>query len=234
VMLGGQWTENGGAYGLALGAIPSKRIPLVVDRITQKFLEGREAGESFQQYTRRVGKAELKAMLDDLVEIPSHDDDASFYTDWGDAREYTIGDMGVGECAGEVVSPAEFALTAADREVFEAQLLLEKGENDAAVQRAFGAMLQGANGLLLQLRVAANGTEEIVSQFRTHLFDTELIYDPFRGPSLAQYFFDAHEALAKSTTGYDTEAAHMRIEEAQLFLEACQSCYARLISQSTK
>ncbi|MCH2665382.1 nitrite/sulfite reductase [bacterium] len=34
VILGGQWAENGGSYGLAIGAVPSKRIPEVVDRMT--------------------------------------------------------------------------------------------------------------------------------------------------------------------------------------------------------
>jgi len=34
VMLGGQWAENGGADGLAIGAVPAKRIPEAVERIT--------------------------------------------------------------------------------------------------------------------------------------------------------------------------------------------------------
>ena len=32
VMLGGQWTENGGSYALAMGAVPSKRIPASGER----------------------------------------------------------------------------------------------------------------------------------------------------------------------------------------------------------
>ena len=38
VVLGGQWTNNGGSYGLAIGSIPSKRIPEAVDRITERYL----------------------------------------------------------------------------------------------------------------------------------------------------------------------------------------------------
>ncbi len=34
VMLGGEWEHNAGSYGLAIGAVPSKRIPEVVDRFT--------------------------------------------------------------------------------------------------------------------------------------------------------------------------------------------------------
>jgi sulfite reductase (ferredoxin) len=231
VLLGGQWSENAGSYGLAIGAVPAKNIPTVVDRLTDRFLAEREENESFQSFTQRIGKAALKTLLDDLIAIPSHDEDPSFYTDWGDAREYTIGDMGVGECAGEVVSPAEFALTAADREVFEAQLLLDKGEYAEAVRRAYGAMVQGANGLLRHVRVpAGNDPEATVRDFRMRFFDTEVFFDPFRGGSIAQYFFDAHDAVASADSATQ-EVAHQRIEEAQLFLEGCQSCYTRLITQ---
>src|SRR6266852_3611430 len=38
VVLGGKWEQNGGAYGLAIGAVPSKRIPETVDRITTRYL----------------------------------------------------------------------------------------------------------------------------------------------------------------------------------------------------
>ena len=231
VILGGQWNENAGSYGLAIGAVPAKNIPTVVDRITDRFLTDREKNESFQQFIQRIGKAALKTLFEDLTPIPSHDADPSYYTDWGDAREYTIGDMGVGECAGEVVSPTEFALAASDREVFEAQLLLDKGEYNQAVRRAFDSMARGANGLLLHLRVpVSDDAETTVRDFRTHLFDTELFFDPFRGGSLAQYFFDARETLA-TRSDFSQEAAHQLIEEAQLFLEGCQSCYMRLIAR---
>jgi sulfite reductase (ferredoxin) len=235
VILGGQWTENAGSYGLAIGAIPSKNIPAVVDRITQKFVTERDKNESFQEFAKRIGKAQLKAAIDDLSPIPSHDEDSSFYTDWGDAREYTIGDMGVGECAGEVVSPAEFALTASDREVFEAQILLDQGQYEKAVQRAFESMLQGAKGLLLQIRVpVTDNSGSTVADFKKELYDTELFFDPFRGGSIGNYFLGAHDAIKSGTQRYTEEAAHQLIEEAQLFLEGCHSCYARLIAGPAK
>ena len=233
VIIGGQWTENGGSYGLAIGAIPAKRIPLVVDRVTGRFVSDRETDESFQAYCKRIGKAELKAMLEDLVPIPSHDEDPSLYTDWGDAREYTIGDIGVGECAGEVVSPAEFALTASERQVFEAQLELDKGEYNTGAKRAYESMVEAARGLLLQIRVEVpNEPDAIVAAFKTHFFDTEVFFDPFRGGSIAQYFFNASDAIKAGTT-WTEEKVHMLVEEASLFLEGSHSCYARLLSSAS-
>src|SRR5438876_7662699 len=115
VLVGGQWTENAGEYGLAVIAIPSKRIPEVVDRMTEAFLKERRKGETFQAWIKRIGKVKVRQMLEGLAEIPIREADKSFYSDWGDPREYTVGDMGVGECAGEVVTPLDFGIAAAER-----------------------------------------------------------------------------------------------------------------------
>jgi len=69
--------------------------------LTDRYVAERNTGESFKEFTKRLGKAELKKMLDDLTKPPAND--RSFFSDWGDPREYTLGDMGVGECACEVV-----------------------------------------------------------------------------------------------------------------------------------
>jgi sulfite reductase (ferredoxin) len=230
VILGGQWTENGGAYGLAIGAVPSKRVPEAVDRITGRYLAERQNGESFQAFVRRIGKAECKSMLEDLMQVPAHDADPSFYTDWADAREYTLGDMGVGECAGEVVSPIEFALTSCEREVFEAQLHLDKGEFAIAARTAYESMLHGARALLdWKVDPLGRTPDGTVDKFRKQFYDTQLFFDPYAGGKFAQYFFAAHE---QADAHHDADSAHRLVEEAQLFIEACHSCYGRMIAQA--
>src|SRR5262249_38481372 len=37
LVVGGKWTDNAGAYGLAIGAIPSKRVPEFTKRITAMY-----------------------------------------------------------------------------------------------------------------------------------------------------------------------------------------------------
>jgi sulfite reductase (ferredoxin) len=229
VVLGGQWTENAGSYGLAIGAVPSKRIPEAVNRITGRYLAERQKGESFQAFVRRIGKSECRKMLDDLTAVPQHDTEPSFYVDWADAREYTTGDMGTGECAGEVVSPIEFALTACEREVFEAQLLLDAGDAEAAARLAYQSMQNGAAALLEWKNIPVPQTADgVVTQFRAHFYDTQLFFDPFTGGKFAHYYFAAHQNVSDR---HDPETAHRLIEEAQLFIEACHSCYGRVIAQ---
>src|SRR5687768_4622295 len=64
VMLGGQWDQNAGSYALALGAVPSKRIPDLVNTLTDRFVSEKNGGESFQAWCQRVGKKELKAIVE--------------------------------------------------------------------------------------------------------------------------------------------------------------------------
>ena len=231
VVLGGQWSNNGGSYGLAIGAVPSKRIPEAVDRITRRFVAERQAGEGFQSFIRRIGKAECKKMLDDLGALPPHNEDPSLYTDWHDPREYTLGDLGIGECAGEIVTPLEFQLTACERQAFEAQLALEKNDTNSAAKLAYEAMLNGAKALLTWRKVFFFATPDgIVEAFRREFFDTEIFFDPFAGGRFAQFLFRAYEHASEP---YSAEAVHRLIEETQLFIEACHSCSLRLSMLAT-
>ncbi|MCZ6646330.1 MAG: nitrite/sulfite reductase [SAR324 cluster bacterium] len=227
VILGGEWRNNGGSFGLPIMAIPSKHIPEAVTRISGKYVAARLGEESFQDFVKRVGKAEIKALLEDLTAPPETPGDRSFFRDWGDAREYGIGDIGIGECAGEVVSAVEFGLAASERAVFEAQLELEQGRPAQAADTAVGAMVQAAEALVRsELENPPQAREQIAEEFRTRFYDTKKFFDPYAGGKFAHYLFSA---LKKNGNGSDNaEAAHHLIEEAQLFIEAAHSCYNRM------
>ncbi|MEW5979854.1 MAG: nitrite/sulfite reductase [Acidobacteriota bacterium] len=228
VVLGGEWTHNAGAYGLPIMAIPSKNVPEAVSRICGMYLDRRDSSETFQAFIKRVGKAEVRRLLDDLTSVPPYQNDRSFFSDWGDPREYTIDDIGKGECAGEVVSSVEFDLTAAERQVFEAQLLLEKGEVQKAGETAYQSMIQAAKGLVRsELLDVRDDRDQIIAEFRSRFYDTQRFFDPFAGGKFAHYLFDAHQQRG---IPYTSDSAPRLIEEAQLFIEASHSCYSRMSS----
>ncbi|HWB98486.1 MAG TPA: hypothetical protein VG672_17365, partial [Bryobacteraceae bacterium] len=211
---------------------PSKRIPETVELITTRYRAERLDKEKFQDWIKRIGKAECKKMIDNFTAIPSHDEDPSFYSDWGDPREYSIGDIGVGECAGEVVNPIEFELTACEREVFEAQLKLDAGDIDKASTMALDAMIHAAQALVkFRLGVAPSDPARVVEDFRIHFFDTELFFDPFVKGKFAQDFFNAWENRNVKRT---PDTAHQLVEEAQLFIEASYSCHTRMTATPAK
>jgi len=225
VLVGGQWDHNAGAYGLGVIAVPSRNIPDVVDRMTAAFLRERTKDESFQSWIKRIGKAKVRSLLEDLTAIPAHETHPEYYQDWRDPREYSTGDMGVGECAGEVVSPIDFGLAAAEREAFEAQLTLEAGDLRKAADQALRSMATAARELVRTKSPVADELPEVVREFREKFFDTKLFWDPFAGGKFAQYFFTAVERPAADPT---SDSVHRLVEEAQLFIEAAHSCRLKL------
>ncbi len=231
IVLGGQWTENAKSYGLVVGAVPSKNIPKAVELITQHYLENREGEESFQAFIGRVGKKDFRKVLAPLQKPPAYDQDPSYYSDWGDPREYTIGDIGVGECAGEIVPFVEFGLQEAEQQLHDAQDALDAGQAAAAAAGAFNAMVTAAKALVRHLDVQVkDDADDVVANFKTHLHDTELFHDPFAKGKFASYLLRMHGD--KSYDGANQEIAHRTLDEAQLFLEAAHACYERLTQKS--
>jgi sulfite reductase (ferredoxin) len=226
VVLGGKWMENGGSFGLATLAIPSKNIPEVVKRITGRYVAEREADESFTDFIGRLGKVEVKGFLQDLTVVPAYEEDASYYSDWGDPREYTMDDYGEGECAGEIVPLVEFGLQASEREVFEAQLYLDSGDTAKAKEMAYRAMLTAAKALVkTEFLDVTDDADHIVGEFKTRFHETKRFHDRFAGAKFAGYLFQAHEVRGN---GGRPEQARERVEEAQLFIEAAYACYEKM------
>jgi sulfite reductase (ferredoxin) len=229
VMLGGKWLENGGSYGLALGSVPSKRIPDLVDRITQRFVADRQSGETFQQYCQRIGKMALKAIVDEFTSVTPHEVDPSFYSDWGDPRQFSIGDMGTGECAGEVVTAAQFGFTQAESEAFEAQLLLDEGKYREADERGYQSMLTAARTLVqLQWLDVPSDPDAIVNEFRARFVERKLFWDPYHAGQFANYLFNRHDG---PDTRYTRDTAHKLVEEANLFIDAAHKAHAKYQQQ---
>jgi sulfite reductase beta subunit-like hemoprotein/uncharacterized protein (UPF0332 family) len=225
VVLGGEWGHNAGSYGMPVVAVPSKKIPDVVTRLTDRYVAGRQNGESFKEFVKRIGKVELKKLLEDLTLPPEDLEDRSFFRDWGDPREYTLGDMGVGECAGEVVSTVEFDLAAAERQLFEAQIAFENGEIDQAGKTAYQSMLRAARALVkTEDPNISDDPNQIISEFRTRFYDTQKFFDRFAGGKFAQYLFAAHE---KAAVSYTADSARYLIDEGQLFIDASYNYYNR-------
>jgi sulfite reductase (ferredoxin) len=228
VVLGGKWEDNGGSYGLAIGAVPSKRVPEFVTAITDKFVAQRHGDERFLDFIQRVGKKELKQLVDEFTKVPPYAEDRALYSDWRDPREFSLSDLGVGECAGEVVSRIDFDLQEAERQAFEAQLALDDGHYEDADKLAYRAMLEAARGLVrTQFYDCPTDPSAIVEEFRKRFYDTEIFFDKYAGGKFAQYFFRRHET--RDSREYAKETAHHLVEEAQLFIEAAHACHGRIL-----
>jgi sulfite reductase (ferredoxin) len=228
VMLGGQWDKNAGSYALAMGAVPSKRVPDLVNALTERYVKERNGDESFQGWCQRIGKKELKAIVDKFdvktAPAPAHAAEPGFYSDWGDPRQYIM-DVATGECAGEIVSAADFGFTAAETEAFEAQLLLDDGKFQEADFRAYDAMLKAAHTLVaLEWMDAPLEAESIIGEFRKRFVDTKIFWHRQHANQFSNYLFSRFENGPDKRFTRDT--ASKLVEEANLFIDAAHQAHA--------
>jgi sulfite reductase (ferredoxin) len=226
VVLGGQWQENAGSYGLAVGAVPAKRVPDVLEALTNRYVAERADDENFQTWVKNLGRKEIKAMLQSFMELPSFEEKPELFTDWGDSRVYTIDDIGIGECAGEVVSLFSMEISKAESTHFDALLALDDGDYALADQRAYQAMVLAARALTrTQFLDVGDDYDNIVNEFRTRFYDTELVYDKFAKGKFARYLFTRHDNAPQTIT---EDNAHQIIDETQLFIESIHSAEQRI------
>lgn len=212
VVLGGRWSEEIGSYGLPIAAIPSKSVPAMLESIAKTYTDNKEADEAFPDFIKRIGKAEARDLIKPFMEIPSFEDKPDFYYDWGDTRQYTTGDKGMGECAGEIVTLFDFDMNVAERLYFEGQIALDENKVGEAYQKGVDAMIAAAKGLVkVQDKDVKEDTQLIVSEFKKRYVDTGIYVEKF-----AQYLYSA---VNEENTTESTENARRILQEAHLFIE---------------
>ncbi|MCC6203176.1 MAG: nitrite/sulfite reductase [Gammaproteobacteria bacterium] len=226
VVLGARRDHNAREFGQTFGPVPSKRVPEFIDRLTEQFLAERQGDESFPDYIQRIGKKGVKPLLDELGQVPPRSIDRTLYSDWRDPREFNISDIGIGECAGAVVSTTEFDLQAAEQMHYEAQVHLDEGDFRKADDTAYAAMVLAAKGLVYhENQDVPIQPDTIVAEFRVRYHDSGRFHDPKAPTKFAEYLFRRHDDRDRT---YSVEAARRVLEETQHFVEAAYSCYARI------
>ena len=217
VILGGESKGNAASFGLPVGKVSSKEVPAVIRALSELYIKERGEGEGFTEFTARLGKAKIKEHLARFERVPDFNSDPEYYHDSRQPWEYMMS-TGVGECAGEMVSQAEFLLEDADRMSFEASLHLEAGRLEEAASTAFEAMKKAADGLLSVHGLLLSDKYDTVEQFRAHFGENGFL------PQISEFFF---RAAQEGPRNLNAEKTHQRVEEAALFIEEAQGVYSR-------
>jgi sulfite reductase (ferredoxin) len=227
LVLGGQTEENAAAYGLATVKIPAKNAPAAVKLLADTYRKERKDAEKFNDFIRRLGKARLRDLMAGLKAVPAFEENSDYYRDWGHDAEYSLKDMGMGECAGQLVEMVELQLNESDRDIFEANLLLEKGRHEEALERVFDATLKAMAAMLTTQGVQADGPQKTLEQFQERCIKPGLIaHADSRLGAVLEDLPDRvlHPKVADPTA----DRVRLRIDEAVLLVEACHLAYNRM------
>ena len=228
VVLGGEWEHNGGSYGLPVVAIPSKNIPQVVTRLTERYVAGREDGETFKDFVKRIGKVELKKALEDLREAARRSRRIARSSATGAIRANTrLGTWASANARAKSCLRVEFDLAAAEREVFEAQVALEDGQVEE--RRQDGVSIDGARGQSagedqITRRSPTIPTKSSASSARVSTTRRNSgILSPAENSRII-----SSTRMQKADQPHTHDSSRYLIDEAQLFIDAAHSCYNKM------
>jgi len=162
--LGGQ--INGTAQvGQMTVKLPAKNVPAAVSHVVDLYRRDRQEGESLFAFLKRSGKAKLKEELIPHSILPSYDDDPSYYFDWEAEEEFSVEDLGPGECAGGAVEMIDNRILEAEQELYQSRILAEKHQYAMAINKAYRAVVAGAKALLVTEGIDPNTDADTLSEF---------------------------------------------------------------------
>ncbi len=168
--LGGRLTPGGVQFGQTFALkFPAKRVPDVVRHLLKLYRAERRDGESFLEYVDRLGKIRAQQELTPFAKAAGDRPDEALFHDWEDDQNYSMSEIGAGECGSVAVNFIAQHFEDNAYELAHARVLLQKTRPFDAVTRADLALVAAAKALLTMEEVEPLTYEEALKEFDTRL-----------------------------------------------------------------
>ena len=162
--LGGQ--VNGTAkIAQLIVKVPAKNVPDAIRHLLEVYRRDKQGEESLQSFITRMGKSKLKEELIPYTFLPAFNENSTYYFDWEADEEFSVEDLGPGECAGGALEMIDNRILEAEQELYQAKILAEKHQHGVAVNKAYRAVVAGAKALLVTEGIDPNTDAETLKEF---------------------------------------------------------------------
>ena len=107
-------------------------------------------------------------------------------------------------------------------------MLLDGGRPQDAAKTAYASMVRAAQGLVkAQYPGISEDENQILTEFTSRFYETQLFWDKYAGGKFAEYMFKAKEYIGAGKA-VDADRAVQLVQEAQLFIDAAHDCHNKL------
>ena len=144
--------------------LPAKNVPSALSHLIEVYRRDRTASEGLQAFITRVGKVALKKELIPYSILPPYEQDSSYYIDWEADQEFSVEDLGPGECAGGALEMIDNRILEADQELYQAKLSAEKHQHGFAVNKAYRAVIAAAKAILVTEGIDPNTDADTLAE----------------------------------------------------------------------
>ena len=171
--LGGRLTPGGVQFGQTFPLkFPAKRVPDVVSHLLKLYRAERRDGESFLEYVDRLGKIRAQQELTPLSKGADGPAGEALFHDWEDEKEYTMAEIGAGECGSVAVNFITQHFEDSAYELAHARVLLQKNRPLDALTRADLGLVAAAKALLTMEEVEPLTHDETLKEFNARVIES--------------------------------------------------------------
>jgi len=170
---------GGGLYGdesrlaTSIIKVPTRNAPKVVKKLLDVYRDEGSEGEHFDSVMERLGRDRIKEEITEFLQIPTFEEDPSFYQDWGHEEEKFELQKGVkGECAGATIEEKVPTFSDAEKRIQQAEALLKHGEYETSIMEAFHSCAASAHVPLYTKLVDPFTSEQTMWEFENLLVRT--------------------------------------------------------------
>ncbi|MBQ27016.1 MAG: sulfite reductase [Nitrospiraceae bacterium] len=215
--LGGSSGGDGARIGQMTIKLPSRNVSRAITHLVGLFRQERQNEESFPQYLDRAGKSKLKQALIPYSIIGNFDETPEYFYDWEAKSEFSIVDLGPGECAGGALEMITDGILEADQELYQAETLAQSQQYAMTVNKAYRAVLAAAKALLVTEGIEPATDLQTFGDCEARLIKTGVLPAEF----------SEHLAIIRALNDSDKKPtvafAEEKLRVAKLFVEACRS-----------
>ncbi|SNZ11452.1 sulfite reductase (ferredoxin) [Persephonella hydrogeniphila] len=173
--IGGNGSINREKIGYTGLKIPAKNVPEAVLELLRFYLKNSKDGESFEDFVERV---EPENIFKHLEKYRKLQEGVDYQFDWGSDKQFSLEDLGTGECAGIIADRVEEALKEGERLLKQAETHLEKGQPEDAAVHVEKAVDIISSGLLIPFGVKAEG-KDAREKFIEQIIGRKLVNERF-------------------------------------------------------
>ncbi len=162
--LGGQ-VDGTAKIAQLIVKVPAKNVPAAIQHILDFYRRDRHDGETLQSFISRMGKVRLKEELIPHTLLPAFEENSEYYFDWEADEEFSVEDLGPGECAGGALEMIDNRMLEAEQELYHARILAEKHQYGIAINKAYRAVIAGAKAILVTEGMDPNTDADTLAEY---------------------------------------------------------------------
>jgi len=175
VMAGGDIYKEKPELSKPIGSLHAKYVPQFLEKLIGLFQSENGEFSSFREFLRQGDPEKIKAIIASFPEIPTIEQDPSFYTDWDTDDPFVFMERkGQDECSASL-----FDLIETDfKTVKELEQQIET--TDQLTKDLQQIIFLNSRALLISQRIEVSKPTEVFEHFKTHFFGQELFPSEFK------------------------------------------------------